>query len=44
MGEAAKMGFTRCLAPAVNADRLTAKEKIAVVPVATVAEAMDHLF
>jgi DNA repair protein RadA/Sms len=44
LGEAAKMGFTRCLAPAVNANRLTTKKKIEVVPVRTVAEAMDHLF
>lgn len=44
LGEAAKMGFTRCLAPAVNADRLTTKKKIEVVPVHTVAEAMDRLF
>lgn len=44
LGEAAKMGFSRCLTPAVNAKRLTRKKKIEVVPVRTVAEAMDHLF
>jgi DNA repair protein RadA/Sms len=44
LGEAAKMGFTRCLTPAINAQRLTAKQAIEVVPVRTVDEAMDHLF
>ncbi|MEJ2638380.1 MAG: DNA repair protein RadA [Desulfosarcinaceae bacterium] len=44
LGEAAKMGFSRCLAPAINVARLTAKQTIDVVPVRTVDEAMDHLF
>jgi DNA repair protein RadA/Sms len=44
LGEAAKMGFTRCLAPAINIQRLTAKQAIEVIPVRTVDETMDHLF
>jgi DNA repair protein RadA/Sms len=44
LGEAAKMGFSRCLAPAINVERLTPKQGIEVVPVRTVDEAMDQLF
>jgi DNA repair protein RadA/Sms len=44
LGEADKMGFSRCLAPAINVERLTARQTIDVVPVRTVEDAMDHLF
>ncbi|MDJ0782386.1 MAG: DNA repair protein RadA [Desulfosarcinaceae bacterium] len=44
LAEAAKMGFTRCLAPAINIQRLTEKQQLAVIPVGTVAEAMEQLY
>jgi DNA repair protein RadA/Sms len=44
VAEARKLGFTRVILPRGNAERMTAEERegVSLVPVTTVAEALDH--
>jgi DNA repair protein RadA/Sms len=43
LNEAAKMGFTRLLLPASNAERLSAKFPLTLVPVHNIREALAHV-
>jgi DNA repair protein RadA/Sms len=42
--EAARMGFTRCILPQVQTDKLSSSGKIKLFPISTLKQLMEHLF